>query len=268
MSTNEETITSHAYDVDLIATYHGLLEMEFTKSHGLTKELYLKKISDLGKFFCKKNCLYYPFYFNQRIPLVVQSSFYNFELYLGLFLISFESPKIPALLTYQKSNYKGNFDFINLVDFLVYKIVRNNSPNDNYVRLEKIMEWVSAERSMVNQNEELITNSKVGNDDVLTKKHSTIVYALFHYYLQEAKYEILFDCYLKLKKKAAIISTGKSYGVSGYNFLNHYYNIANRKNRVAFKNVKHLESVVKMLTNYPGAEKIAEKELTEAKSLQ
>jgi hypothetical protein len=111
MSTDEETITSHAYDVDLIATYHGLLEMEFTKSNGLTKELYLKKINDLGESFCKKNCLYYPFYFNQRTPLVVPSSFYNFELYLGLFLISFEIPKIPALLTYQKSNYKVNFDF-------------------------------------------------------------------------------------------------------------------------------------------------------------
>jgi hypothetical protein len=267
MHKDKETIISHAYDVDLIATYHGLAEMEFTKSNGLTKELYLEKIKDLGESFCKKNSQYFPFYFNQSIPLVVPSSFYNFELYLGLFLISFEIPKIPALLTYQKVNYKGNFDFVNLVEHLVYKIVRRNSPNDNQVRLEKIMDWVATERSMEAQAEESISNSKVVTEDVKTEKPLTITYALFHYYLQEGKYELLFDCYIDQKKKAAIKSKGIFYGVSGNNFTNQYYAISKRWERVVFKNVKHIENVVKMLANYPIALKIAEQELIEAKSL-
>ena len=267
MSKDTETIISHAYDVDLIATFHGLSEMEFTESNGLTKEHYLAKIKDLGESFCKRNSQYYPFYFNQRIPLVVPSSFYNYELYLGLFLISFEIPKISALLSYQKLNFKGNFDFVNMVEFLVYKIVSKNSPNDNYARLEKIMDWVATERSMEARAEESITNSKVVNEDVKTEKQFAIVYALYHYYLQEGKYELLFDCYIDQKKKAAIKSKGVFYGVSENNFLNKYYSISKRLERVVRKNVKHIEKVIKMLENYPLAQKIAEQELTEAKLL-
>lgn len=272
MDNQHEPIITHEYDLDAIATYYRLCEIEFSEENVKSKELYLERVKQDGETYCTNNDLNFSFYFDNKIPLVIPSTTQNFELYAGLHLISYDIPKIGAFLSYQKSIYKGEYDFVNLVEFLIYRIVKNNSPLDNTVRLEKIMQWVSQQRSLL--KEDGLESSQLHSDNTheaqkeKPNKYNTLQYALFHYYKQYANYVPLFESTLKQTRKGVIREQGKEYGVSGNNFVNQYYVIYKKSNRVARKNINHLEIVAQMLSDYPAAKELAEGELKEAKSLR
>jgi hypothetical protein len=266
MGKNLKPIISHAYDVDLIAAYDRLSRIEFINVE--TKENYLERNKTVIESFCKNNKLDFPFYFDQKIPLVIPSTTNNFEFYIGFFLISFEIPKIPAFLSYQLDIYEGEQDFVNLVEFLIYEIVKSNSPFDNSIRLEKIMQWVSNERYSKNQIELRRNQASVDidfeNEGFDNEEYSTKDYVLFHYYIQEAKIEPPFEKTKNSTKRSKMMVQGIKYGVSGDAFANEYYVILKKNNRICNSNIQRLNRVSEMLSKFPEAKKIAENELKEA----
>jgi hypothetical protein len=57
--------------------------------------------------------------------------------------MAYDVNKIEAFLSHQRKGWKRPGSFITFVDSLVYRFVRNNSPFDNQVRLDKISSWVN-----------------------------------------------------------------------------------------------------------------------------
>lgn len=267
MENHNKPIFTHEYDLDAIAAYFRLSELEFTPENIIHKVLYLERIKKEVETFCTNSDLNFSFFFENKIPMIIPSTTPNFELYVGLYLISYDIPKIGAFLSYQKSIYKGENNFVNLVEFLIYRIVKNNSPLDNTVRLEKIMQWVLHERSfeklIETDSKKSLSESEDKHQEEKQYGSSTLRHALFHFYLQEAKYEPFFKSSSKQSKKAAMKEQGQKYGVSGNNFMNHFYSISKRRNRVLEKNIQHLKIVIEMLSLYPEAKVLAEKELNE-----
>jgi hypothetical protein len=257
MHKDKETIISHVYDVDIIATYYRISALKFTKKDSLSKELYLEDIMSSIKYICETGNKNSEFYVNNKIPLVISSDIYNFENHIGKFLITFDIPKIPAFLSYQKKNYTGQVDFVDFVEFRVYEIVKNFSPINNSVRLEKIIQWVMNERSKV--KEQADSDDKV----ISEKKIKTIEYALYHFYLQEAKIEDPFVRTKKLTKRKMMVNQGVKYGVGGESFANLYYDIYTKADRLCDSYLVKIENVIDMLTDYPDAKKIAEDEIKE-----
>lgn len=245
----DETIISHEYDVDLIATYHRLSELDFTKKDIIPKERYLEQIKQEGELFCRRNDLYFPFYFNNKIPLVIPSATVNFELYVGLHLIPYAIHKIGAFLSYQKNIYQGKVDFVDLVEFRISSIVESNSPIDNSVRLEKIMQWVSQERSLGNKED--VKSAQINSEGTSRKKKKkpiknlTLHHALCHYYKQQANYLPLFKRTYEKTVREVMMEQGVNYGLNGDHFVNRYYKICNKEKRVTQKNIIHLEYVVR-----------------------
>lgn len=269
MSKDLKPIISHVYDVDLIAAYNRLSMVEFTNIE--SKGSYLERNKTVIESFCLKNNIDFPFYFDHKIPLVIPSTTYNFEYYVGFFLITFETPKIPAFLSYQLTIYQGVHDFVNLVEFLIYEIVKSNSPFDNSIRLEKIMQWVINERSSKNHIE---LRKKTGDfkTEIVNEMHkneriSTKDFALFHFYKQEAKIVPPFEKTLNSTKRRQMMNQGKNYGVGGDAFVNEYYVILKKSNRICYSNIERLNKVIEMLSIFPEAKIKAENELKEARQL-
>lgn len=266
MSKDLKPIISHVYDVDLIAAYNRLSMVEFTNIE--SKGSYLERNKTVIESFCLKNNIDFPFYFDHKIPLVIPSTTYNFEYYVGFFLITFETPKIPAFLSYQLTIYQGVHDFVNLVEFLIYEIVKSNSPFDNSIRLEKIMQWVLNERSSKSHIEltkrpaDLVSDAE--NEDCKNERFSTKDYVLFHYYIQAAKIEPPFEKTKNSTKRSKMKAQGIKYGVGGDAFTNEYYVILKKNNRISDSNIERLNKVIEMLSKFPEAKKIAENELKEA----
>lgn len=263
----DETIISHEYDVDLIATYHRLSELEFNKKNIIPEERYLELIKEEGESFCRRNALYFPFYFNNKIPLVIPSTTVNFELYVGLHLIPYTIHKIGAFLSYQKNIYEGKDDFVDLVEFRISSIVESNSPIDNSVRLEKIMQWVKQERLLENPKQQKNNQTSSGSASETgegNNKAKTLRKALLHYYKQQANYLPPFKRTLEKTIKDVMREQGAKYGVSGNNFARLYYDICKKEARVTPKNIIHLEFVVKELSKFPKAKKRAEMDLKAA----
>ncbi len=257
MHKDKETIISHVYDVDIIATYYRISALKFTKKDSLSKELYLEDIMSNIKYICETGNKNFDLHVNNKIPLVISSDTYNFENHIGKFLITFDIPKIPAFLSYQKKNYSGKVDFVDFVEFRVYEIVKNFSPINNSIRLEKIIQWVMNERSKV--KEQLDSDDKV----FLEKKIKTVEHALYHFYLQEAKIEAPFLKSKQSTKREMMVDQGSKYGVGGESFANWYYHICTKTNRLCDSYFTSIDKVIDMLKDWPDAKKIAEDELKE-----
>lgn len=256
----DDVIISDQYDVNAIASYFGLSQIKCTQKNRQRQKLLLREIQNVSIYYCQKNCLYYPFYFNNRIPLVVSSSTPNFELHLGLFLISFDPIKIDALLNFQKNNYEGESDFTNMVESLVYNIVQNNSPFDNSDRLERIMAWVKHDRLHETSSGTVkIKQNKEKQEDI-----TTAAFALKHYYQQRSGKLDAFKGTKELTKREVMKKAGIGYGVGGDAFVLAHYRLSRKSNRISGSNIKNLKLAIRMLSGCEASLKIAEEELKEA----
>ncbi len=92
---------------------------------------------------------------------------------------------------------------------------------------------------------------------------TTIDYALFHYYKQEAKCEPSFNSPFI----SAVKRQGENYKVGGVAFKNAYYDISKKERRIRKANIPHIQKTIEMLSECPAGKVIAELELIEAELL-
>ena len=155
-----KTISKHEYDVDIVESYFKIKELlENAKIRkGVSKDDYLKILKYPIEIHCKNMDLPANQILEMKYPIIINSNIHGFESFLGRTLIAFDINKIEALLSYQNAIWKGKGLFPSFVEHGVYRFIINNSPFDNTIRLERIMNWV-------NQNRMFLKPEVSKNDD-------------------------------------------------------------------------------------------------------
>jgi hypothetical protein len=153
----EEGISWHVYDADISKAFRQIKvlveqgKFMFERNPQMTEAEYVALMKTSLVSYCETNSLNPDdFLNNPAIPLIPDSNGGSYETYLGFCLIPYDIHRINFFLDYQKENYKGSGDFINLVEYIVYDYVRWNSAFDLDARLQKIAEWISNKR--LNEN--------------------------------------------------------------------------------------------------------------------
>lgn len=135
------------YDVDIVGSFFMIKELlqkyDIEKSKS---ELFLQSIKWPIVDYCKKNALPIATVFDMKYAIVVDSSVYNYEIYLARTLMAFDVIKISALLDHQMAMWKGKELFPIIVEHAVYNYIKKNSLFDNSLRLSNIMDWVEKRR--------------------------------------------------------------------------------------------------------------------------
>jgi hypothetical protein len=178
MLPKDEPINSHVNDVELTSGYNQLVKVLKTvtfKPGALSEEEYLERTKEGIFYFCKFNDFDYEWHFKNSMPLVVNSNLHAYPFYLGWMLISFDIPRINSFLEHQKKYYVGPHDFVNVVEFVAYPCVQNNSPFINDTRLEKIMQWVDKKKEIAEAENIVSTKAKVDQDNLLPTQYRSLL---------------------------------------------------------------------------------------------
>ena len=143
-----KTISKHEYDVDIVESYFKIKELlENVKIRkGVSKDDYLKAIEDPVEIYCEELDLPVTQILQLKYPIIINSNIHGFESFLGRTLLAFDINKIEAILSYQNAIWKGKGLFPSFVEHGVYRFIKNNSPFNNTIRLERIMNWVNQNR--------------------------------------------------------------------------------------------------------------------------
>lgn len=144
----DKEVSYYAYDINLSASYVELekqLENIEKSRTGITKQEYMSRIKHGIESYCKH---YGLGTLDSHIPIVLKYPAYNYHAHLAFQLMTFDPNKIFAMLDYQHENYLGLDSFQKIVEHGVYDWMSNNSPFDNTLRLQKIMEWVEKRRGV------------------------------------------------------------------------------------------------------------------------
>lgn len=170
----DEAISFHSYDINLKTSYVELekqMQAVAKSKTGITKEEYLFRIKSGIESYCTYNKLGS---LESGSPIILKYPAYNYHAHLAFQLMTFDTNKISAMLDFQHENYTGLDEFQRIVEHGVYDWIKNNSPFDNAVRLQKIMEWVEKNKGVThNKNriakaiaDKILEEFKKSNADV------------------------------------------------------------------------------------------------------
>lgn len=162
------TIVWHVYDLDLnralrqIKTEVERKNFEFKKNPTLSGEDYFENMKMFVDVYCNLRDLDSDDLLRAHSPILTKYDDLGYESHLGFCLLAFDVYKIPFFLEYQKGKYAGKNKFVNLVEFIVYDYVRENSAFKLEDRLSKIAEWISDEK----KKEVLQQKSPIAKEEV------------------------------------------------------------------------------------------------------
>lgn len=156
-------ISFNEYDINLSLSYTELVKQlkDVTQSKtGISKEDYLERIKGGIESYAKYHKLGS---LEGPLPIIVKYPAYNYHAHLAFQLMTFDVNKIWGLLDFQHENFFGLDRFQKTVEHGVYNWIKQNSPFDNEVRLQKIMEWVEKRRDAEPNNSKLakVIGSKI-----------------------------------------------------------------------------------------------------------
>lgn len=144
-----KSISYHAYDINLTKSYSEL-EKQYENltnlKQGTLKEEYLSQIKERLESYSKFHGLGS---FDTFRPIILKYPAYNYPAHLAFQLMTFDVNKIHSMLDFQHENYLGLDQFQTIVEHGVYDWIKLNSPFDNNLRLQKIMEWVERKKNII-----------------------------------------------------------------------------------------------------------------------
>lgn len=136
-------IVSHPYCIDVITAYFQLSKREFVGNKD-----FLKSVEEGIRYYCSYNNIDFSYHFNNKLPLTIPPTVNNIQWYFAIQIMSFDTNKIKALLSFQQKRYLDTeIDYVTYIEFSVYPIVYSINSLDNSLHLKLIMEWVNEERA-------------------------------------------------------------------------------------------------------------------------
>lgn len=127
----------HVYDLDLNRVFRqATTQVErdnyvFKKNPTFSEKDFIDNMKIAITVYCEHRNLDATHYLNNtRAPLLVSYNDIAYDSYLCFCLIAFDVPKIGFFLDYQKHKYAGKENFINLIEFIIYEYVKENSAFD------------------------------------------------------------------------------------------------------------------------------------------
>lgn len=146
-------ITKNIYDVDIVETYFNIKDLvEIDNTSEIVKERHLENALHPIRVYCSNKQMSVQKVLDLKYFIIVKSSIYNFESYLGRALIVADPNKINLILNHHKKEWKRPGSFVKFVDHLVYRFVLKNSPYDNNERLAKISGWVEKYGTLISED--------------------------------------------------------------------------------------------------------------------
>ncbi len=169
---NDFSFETHVYDVNVINSYHRIekilkdgnnLKPHLTKTN--KKKEYLDNLKKGIEIYCRFRNINFDFYFKSKIGLSIPSAEDYYQSGLALSLICCDLFRIRSFLQYQQEYYDGADNFLDVVEFLVCDMIKNQSPiSDENERLIEIMQWVEEEREYEQFDENSYNEREIDND--------------------------------------------------------------------------------------------------------
>ncbi|MBL7909908.1 MAG: hypothetical protein JNJ41_02490 [Bacteroidia bacterium] len=163
----------HVYDLDLNrALRQAITQIErknyvFKKNPFLSDKDFIDNMKTTIKVYCEHRGLDSNHYLNNsRAPLLVSYEDEAYESYLSFCLVAYDVPKIGFFLDYQKQKYAGKENFVNLIEFIIYEYIKENSAFDLEARLNKICDWVEKQKA-TNLNKKGVKLKKIKYSEIL-----------------------------------------------------------------------------------------------------
>lgn len=146
------TYIRNEYDIDAIALFRIVEKSssEYQKT-STNAEILLKEI----KYTCRFLKIDFDNFYKNNYPVVIHSDNNLYGFFISLCLAHYEIPKINLFLNHQKENFKGNYyakknNFVGLIEFLCYDMIKQYSLIKTDARLDKITTWIEKEKSKIN----------------------------------------------------------------------------------------------------------------------
>jgi hypothetical protein len=177
---HEYTIVKLPFDVDLLAAYiqlEKIINNVKFNSTSLFRHEYLENMKLTIEIYCKNQDQDFHYFFDQRLPIIVESSVERYETYLAYALLSYDIIKIPGFLDYQQIQYSGKSNFLHIVDHYVDRYLINNSPFNNDDRRNRIENWVREKKRSLTD----IKERGLDSNDVKIKSSSSTTHDFKHY---------------------------------------------------------------------------------------
>jgi len=150
---NDYVSKTHEYDIDIVSSYYNIKRVLFSESklkikiiEDDKKKEYLKGIRYAIISYCNNHEIDFDFHFKHHIPIIIPSDDNYYINCLALSLIFCDLFKINSLLQYQKQKYIGDENFLDLIEFRIYELIKKSPFILERKRHKYIMKWVELER--------------------------------------------------------------------------------------------------------------------------
>jgi len=176
---NFPTVVRHVYDIDAFEIIDRLMDKYKSNIDQVPEHL-----RDLGFIKLEEELLIeflneegFDISSHQENRNFIVPSYYNlYNTYLGYKLLTIDLYKIEPLLSYQSvlflgNNYAPKENFLGLIEFLVYDIVKARLLPFEQIRLEKIVNWLERNRVFMlnkayNDGESTLQNNNEIKDNI------------------------------------------------------------------------------------------------------
>ena len=156
MTEDSHLITSyrHVYDVDAFEIL-DIMKEKYKSNNNIISVKSLKFEEDnLVKFLIEEG--FYEVENQKNRNFILPSNYNLYNKFLSYKLLTMDVYKIESLLSYQSVLFLGNEyaskdNFIGLLEFLIYDIVKENVLPDEQIRLEKMVNWLERNRTFLNK---------------------------------------------------------------------------------------------------------------------
>ena len=149
-----KTSYRHVYDVDAFEILDMLKEKYKSNNNKISVKSLKFEEDNLVKFLIDEG-------FNadekqKNRNFILPSNYNLYNKFLGYKLLTMDVYKIEPLLSYQSLLFLGNQyaskdNFIGLLEFLIYDIVKEKVLPDEQIRLEKMVNWLERNRTFLNK---------------------------------------------------------------------------------------------------------------------
>lgn len=218
MTKKSPLITSHrhVYDVDAFEILDTLKEKyKFNNSKISVKtlnceeEILIKFLKEEGFNVTEKQ---------KNRNFIIPSNYNLYNKFLSYKLLTMDVYKIEPFLSYQSVLFLGNQyaskeNFIGLLEFLIYDIVKGKVLPDEQIRLEKMVNWLERNRTFLNKKAYYKPSSinDLENDRIVTMEpdFANVFFEKFRVFFKEQEKQ-LFNFIINNESTELLIFDGKS----------------------------------------------------------
>ncbi|NUM51281.1 MAG: hypothetical protein HUU48_09205 [Flavobacteriales bacterium] len=174
----------HIYEVDIIGTFLNVEKIILSSREKylltISKKEYIVRLKENMEYLLTDKGIDVPFVLEHKLPVVIkpQIDSQSYEYWLALHLMTIDEEVIPLVLLFHYDKWNRSLRFINLVEFIVFRIFQINKPFSLKKKASTILNWITLMRykygySLSPNKQPNKEGGKTKNDDALNDEYKS-----------------------------------------------------------------------------------------------